>query len=152
MAMPHPGLFMIPFGCVVCQSQTRKGYSLDIYCDATEIRKKHNAFQQACQHGVGIDLADTIVSIQDDTNATFVQDGCSVIFYEDLALDYPDGQAYWIWRVNGSITVPQQVNSISNEFLPKIVMDSDWYYFLLPTTMRPYGARQQFKKAKRRAR
>jgi hypothetical protein len=149
MAMPHPGFFMIPFGCVVCQRQTRKGFSLDIYRDVAQIRNLHDAFAQSCQHGVGNDLADTIVSIKDDTDAKADQDHCSVIFYDDFVLDHPYGQQYLTWRVNDTLTAPQQVNTSAADFYPKIVMDSDWHYFVLTTSMRPYKSRLRLKTTRR---
>jgi hypothetical protein len=149
MAMPHPGMFMIPFGCVVIQSQNTKGFSLDIYRDASKIVNLHGAFANPCVGSTASNLANTIVTIKDDTNATTMSDSCSVILYDDLTLNHPNRWTYWTWRVNSSVTIPQQVKPAPTTVGPKIVLKSGWHYFILPISMKPYGARQELKEKRR---
>ena len=132
MSMPHPSVFMVPFGCVVCQRQTKRGTSVDIYQDVDAIMALHPAFTKA--------LATSIINTKDDPLADTPEYGdISVIGYAQTAAMV--APAYQAWRLHSRAPKAATPEKVPNRnvvgFDNKVIMQSNWlYYLLVPASRR----------------
>ena len=135
MAMPHPSVLMLPFGCVICQRETGQGRSVDIYLNKADIENQHPAFgKKPNGHDT---LADLILATKDYAAATG-SGQTSVIAFADVNLHRKNPVAtkdpYNAYRLHSSVEAPEQIPDTNNPAVDgrKVVMESDWFYFLLP--------------------
>jgi hypothetical protein len=147
MAMPHPGMYILPFGCVVCQRLTKSGTILETYLDADEIRALHKAFKSPVT--ATDDLASTIINVQDDPRAIDPVDGnISVLWFANIALNgiIPNNSQYpyQAYRLHSRAAVNATPKPVPSAADPYVVMESNWLYFLLPSGVT--FAKQKLKK------
>jgi hypothetical protein len=130
MAMPHPGMFMIPFGCVVCQTQTAHGKSIEIYMDKTEIEKLHHTFKRQLS---GLKTrADLILETKDDSGAVNSPLHCAVLAYDKVTLKKAPYQAF---RLPTNATPDKDPVPVQSGTSDKwLVADDDCWYYLLKAT------------------
>jgi hypothetical protein len=128
---------MFPFGCVICQRLTRGGTSVDVYLDPDEISNLHPSFGRPFGHS-GSTLAELIANTQDDAAAQPADDGeNSVIACGNIVLQVPhplpnnDIQPNQAWRIHPRSPNNSNPTKLPNTAEPRIVMESDWLYFLL---------------------
>ena len=125
--MPHPGMFIIPFGCVVCQKQTVHGKSVDIFMDKTEIENLHDAFGRT-PYGMRT-LADLILATKDDSTAGNLPGKCSVLAYDSVDLINSPYQAFRLYRQATPDVDPDPISSGTADNW--IVADDNYWYYLL---------------------
>ena len=136
MAMPRPRLYAIPFGCVICQR--RKGMSVEVFYDPTEILGLHRSFTLLNPNPTAniTNLADTIHYTDEDQALAFNTDDHRLVIVQDsFTLQAGTFQAWRVDPQSSSDTRPERLTPVPKT--KKTVMESNWLYFLLDSALDP---------------
>lgn len=119
MAMPHPRVFLIPFGAVVIVSNTGSHSRVDIYSTKTAIEKLHPVFV-----GLG-----TVITTNDDLPAAgiYKSAGSPPVIAKKTIKVHKQHKAFMVEKAKQK--APKKLVSASEFDKP---MKTGWYYWLEP--------------------
>src|SRR5476651_1832905 len=131
MAMPHPQITMLPFGCVICQTMV-SGVSLAIYRDEASIVARHVAFKRQINR---VSVAKVVLGTEDDTSTATLPGKLSIVSIASRNVTH----AYQAWRISDLGQPSEKFDSVdpTDPADPRIIMESSWLYFLLPLGVKP---------------
>jgi hypothetical protein len=146
MAMPHPQITMVPFGCVIRQTVYSSSARVDIYRDATAIKNAHLAFKRLMPTSTTTTIADVIFGTEDDGSATNSPDHCSVL--DKLGRKVVGSYSAWRILANNSPTEKFKPVPSASTSEPRMVIEPGFYYFLLPFGVIPPDKKTALKNKK----
>jgi hypothetical protein len=133
---------MIPFGCVVCQTQAGSRKSVDIYMAKHDIENLHAAFAKKISGAKT--LADIILETKDDSSAVNSPGKCAVLAYDSITLIKRPYQAFRLATNANPDKKPDPVDSGTGD--KWLVADDDcWYYLLRKTHLDADGDSEKHK-------